>query len=87
MPYFTATFTLFKSQAMALAAVYSSKASLPTTEELRAEYNERVRRKGVGKAFPPLKEQDVDYVNGLLHWVNRDDILVGAAPIKRHTPN
>ncbi|KAI4742251.1 dimethylaniline monooxygenase [Aureobasidium sp. EXF-12298] len=47
VPYHVATFSLFEFQAMAVAAIYSGTAALPEEKEMRQEYEERVKRKGV----------------------------------------
>ena len=86
IPYYTANFTLFEFQAMAVAAVLSNQASLPPQEEMRKEYQERVRRKGVGRSFHSLKDQEVEYVNELLTWINQDRAKFGLVPIEGHTP-
>ena len=85
VPYFTATFTLFEFQAIALAAVLSGKAQLPSQEQMRSEYQERLRAKGLGKAFHSLKGQEVQYVNSLVDWLNRDGQKLGAEPVQGHT--
>ena len=85
VPYFTATFTLFEFQAMAVAAVLAGKASLPPMEAMRQEYVQRVRQKGVGKLFHSLKGEEVEYVNGLVEWLNRDGAAVGAEVVEGHT--
>lgn len=78
IPFYTATFSLFEFQAMAVAAVLSGKAFLPSAEVMRNEYEERVRMKGTSKLFHSLKEREVEYVNELVEWVNRDGEKVGA---------
>lgn len=85
IPFFTATFSLFEFQAIAVAAVLSGKAFLPSTEQMRQEYEERVRTKGTGKRFHSLKDHEVEYVNELVDWVNRDGRKVGAMPMEGHT--
>lgn len=85
IPFFTATFTLFEFQAMVVASFLSGKAFLPTEEEMRREYEQRVREKGTGKIFHSLKDREVEYVNELLDWVNRDGAMVGAEPLEGHT--
>lgn len=70
VPYFTATFTLFEFQGIVVAKVFSGQVDLPREEEMRSEYEERVRVKGVGKVFHSLKDREVEYVDGLLGWVN-----------------
>lgn len=85
IPFFTATFTLFEFQAMAVAAVLSGKASLPTAEEMRREYQDRLQSKGTGKMFHSLKDREVEYVNELVNWINKDGARVGAQPVEGHT--
>ena len=85
IPYFTATFTLFEFQAMAVAAVLTGKAFLPTAEEMRKEYQQRLQKKGTGKMFHSLKDGEVEYVNELLDWVNRDGAKLGAEFVEGHT--
>ena len=70
MPYYTATFSLFEFQAIALAAAWSGKATLPGEGEMRAEYEERLKKKGSGKGFHSLRGEEVAYVNGLMEWIN-----------------
>jgi hypothetical protein len=72
VPFFTATFTLFEFQAMVVAKVLSGEAKLPNKEAMQLEYNERVRSKGYGKAFHSLRDQEAEYVDELLAWVNHD---------------
>lgn len=55
VPYHVATFSLFDHQAMALAAVFSGKASLPSETEMRSEYQARLETKGAGREFHSLK--------------------------------
>ena len=85
IPFFTATFSLFEFQAIAVAAVLSGKAFLPTAEEMVKEYQQRVKEKGTGKLFHSLKDREDEYVDELVGWVNRDGERVGAAPVEGHT--
>ena len=85
VPYYTATFTLFEFQAMALAAVFAGRAKLPSFEDMRREYRNRLSNKGYGRNFHSLRDQEVEYVNTLLDWVNKDGALIGADPIEGHT--
>lgn len=85
IPFFTATFSLFEFQAMAVAAVLSGKATLPTAEEMRREYQDRLQKKGTGKVFHSLKDREVEYVNELVDWINKDGARVGAQPVEGHT--
>ena len=70
VPYYTATFSLFEFQAIALAAAWSGKARLPSEEVMRKEYAERLRRNGSGKGFHSLRGKEVAYVDGLMEWIN-----------------
>ena len=85
IPFFTATFTLFEFQAMAVASVLTGNALLPGTDEMRREYQRKLQEKGNGKMFHSLKDREVEYVNELLNWVNRDGARVGAPPLEGHT--
>lgn len=85
VPYFTATFTLFEFQAMVVAKVFSGQVKLPNEEEMRTEYQRRVQAKGYGKAFHSLKEKEVEYVDELLEWVNRDLERLGRGRLEGHT--
>ena len=57
---------------MAVAAVFGGTVSLPSTEAMRKEYQDRVRRKGAGRTFHSLKDsgQELAYVAELLAMVN-----------------
>ncbi|KAF2474659.1 dimethylaniline monooxygenase [Lindgomyces ingoldianus] len=85
VPFFTATFTLFEFQAMVVAKVLSGQVSLPFEKEMRAEYQQRVKEKGYGKAFHSLRDKEVEYVNELLAWVNRDLRASGVKELSGHT--
>ena len=86
VPYYTATFTMFEFQAIAMAAVYSGRADLPSLQQMRQEYQARLQKKGPGKNFHNLRGEEVAYVKDLVDWVNRDGKLRGLAPIEGHTP-
>lgn len=57
---------------IALAAVYSGEIPLPHGEEMRREYQDRLRRKGAGRTFHSLKAdgQEIAYVTELADMVN-----------------
>jgi hypothetical protein len=71
VPYHVATFSCFEFQAMALAAVFSGRVSLPRKDLMRGEYNDRLRRKGAGRTFHSLKGRgdEIAYVNELVDMV------------------
>ncbi|KAK5046933.1 hypothetical protein LTR84_007287 [Exophiala bonariae] len=75
IPFYTATFSLFEFQAIAIAAAFSGQAEIPPTEDMRTEYLGRINEKGYGKPFHTLIGQDVEYAKNLMAWVNkgRDD--------------
>jgi hypothetical protein len=85
VPFLTATFTLFEFQAMAAAKVLSGQAMLPSTRDMRVEYEYRVRSKGYGKAFHSLHNGEVEYVDELMAWVNCDLERAGRKTLGRHT--
>ena len=86
VPYYTATFTMFEFQAIAMAAVYSGQADLPSLQQMRQEYQARLEKKGPGKNFHNLRGEEVVYVKDLVDWVNEDGKLRGLEPIEGHTP-
>ncbi|KAF2431629.1 dimethylaniline monooxygenase [Tothia fuscella] len=85
IPYFTANFSLFEFQAIAVAAVLSGAAILPAEEVMRKEYAEKVALKGVGRSFHSLRGEEVQYVNELLEWINTDPTRSPAEKIEGHT--
>jgi len=85
VPYHVATFTLFEFQAIAVAAVFSERAWLPTREEMRGEYRERVERKGCGRSFNSLLGEEVRYVRELVGWLNGNAEVTGGEKVERHS--
>lgn len=85
VPYYTATFTLFEFQAMVLARVFAGKAQLPAEEDMKTEYRYRLMKKGTGKSFHSLRDEEVEYVDDLLAWVNNDGKLLGEPCLEGHT--
>lgn len=83
VPFHCATFSLFEFQAIALAAVYAGRALLPTEDAMRAEYNNKLRRKGTGRRFHSLLTEEVDYVRDLVEWINSDN--PGGEVLEGHT--
>lgn len=78
VPFYTATFSLFEFQAIAVAAYLSGQSTLPSEEAMRAEYATKVLDKGYGKPFHTLWGKDVEYAADLMAWVNE-----GRAPSER----
>lgn len=85
VPFYTATFSLFEFQARAVAAVFAGRAFLPRERQMREAYRRRSERKGFGRRFHSLKEEEVEYVRELVAWLNRDAVEVGAAAVEGHT--
>lgn len=85
IPFYTATFSLFEFQAIAVAAFLSETARLPPTAVLREEYETRIKEKGYGRAFHSLKDQEEPYVKKLMEWVNSGRAAHGLPPIEGHT--
>lgn len=63
--------------------MYAGRARLPTEDAMRAEYNNKLRRKGTGRRFHSLLTEEVDYVKDLVEWVNSDN--PGGEVIEGHT--
>ena len=85
IPYYSATFTLFEFQAMAVAAVFAAHASLPAEADMRSEYERRVAAKGLGRSFHSVKDKEIEYVDDLLAWINEEGAKRGRPPINGHT--
>ncbi|KIY02351.1 uncharacterized protein Z520_02489 [Fonsecaea multimorphosa CBS 102226] len=88
-PYHIATFSLFEFQGQAVARVLSGKAELPSKQQMRDEYNERVRTSGLGRDFHSLKAlgAEEEYVKDLVQWVNKDAARLGIDDkMQGHTP-
>ncbi|EXJ83622.1 hypothetical protein A1O1_07245 [Capronia coronata CBS 617.96] len=78
-PYHIATFSLFDFQAQAVARVLAGKALLPSKEQMRAEYRDRVKSKGLGRDFHSLRAADEEqrYVAELVQWINESATELG----------
>ena len=78
-PYHIATFSLFEFQAMAVASVFAGLAKLPSTPQMQAEYEEKLRRKGVGRDFHSLRGvgEEQRFVAELVAWINADAERLG----------
>lgn len=85
IPFYTATFSLFEFQAIAVAAFLSGVAKLPSIDSLREEYTIRQKEKGYGRSFHSLKDQEQPYVKELLGWVNAKRTEKGLPSIEGHT--
>jgi len=85
VPFYTATFTLFEFQAMALAAVWTGRADLPARAIMQQQYTERAKVKGLGRNFHSLKGVEDVYVHDLMVWLNRDAQKYGAKVLQGHS--
>lgn len=85
VPFYTATFTLFEFQAIAVTALFSGTSQLPSVESMRDEYESRVRERGSGRNFHSLKGEEEAYVESLLAWVNTGRAFHGLPLIEGHT--
>ncbi|MCJ1358550.1 MAG: hypothetical protein MMC33_008550 [Icmadophila ericetorum] len=84
-PFGGATFTLFEFQAIAVSRVFSGRADLPSEPEMRTVYEEKRARKGYGRKFHSVMGEEIDYVNQLVEWVNRDGARFGAPEVDAHS--
>lgn len=86
-PYHTATFSLFEFQAIALARVFAATCRLPHERAMRAEYEAKKQRKGLGRDFHSLRAygEEEAYVIDLVEWVNRDANFYGTEPMRGHS--
>jgi hypothetical protein len=83
--FYTATFTLFEFQAIAVATLFSGISQLPSIESMREEYEDRVKEKGYGRSFHSLKGEEEAYVKSLMKWVNFGRSHHGLSMIEGHT--
>uniref|UniRef100_A0A093XC75 Thiol-specific monooxygenase n=1 Tax=Talaromyces marneffei PM1 TaxID=1077442 RepID=A0A093XC75_TALMA len=70
VPFYTATFTLFEFQAIAVTEIFAGIARLPSGSNMRDEYRAKIEQKGVGRNFHSLKGEEEGYVQELLDWIN-----------------
>lgn len=75
VPYHVSTFSLFDFQAQVVSRVFSGKAELPGTEEMRTEYTNRLKEKGLGRGFHSLHHagDEIAYVRELVALANNKD--------------
>lgn len=85
VPAYSATFTFFEFQAIAVDAVFSRRAKLPPTSQLRAEYQAKVEKKGFGRAFHSVRDEEVEYVKELVDWINSTAEAAGAKKVESHS--
>ncbi|KAI2817924.1 hypothetical protein CBS115989_5660 [Aspergillus niger] len=85
VPYYTATFTLFEFQAIAVANVFAGIAELPAESAMKDEYTRKIEEKGSGKRFHSLKDIEEFYVIDLLEWINGYRAKHGLSAIEAHS--
>lgn len=88
-PYHIATFSLFEFQAMVVARIFAGLAELPTAAQMRRDYEEKIRLKGVGRDFHSLRGfgEEQKFVAELVAWMNRDAQRLGHnEALLGHTP-
>lgn len=86
VPAYTATFSFFEFQSIAVSSVIAGHAFLPSTSEMRVEYLEKVEEKGYGRSFHSLiRGQDVPYVESLTNWLNRDAEITGGRKVEPYS--
>jgi hypothetical protein len=84
VPYHVATWSLYEYQALAIAAVWSGRSSLPSTDVMREEYNQRLEMKGAGRPFHSLRAPgaELEYCEELARMINgrstREETLMPA---------
>ncbi|KAL4783539.1 cytochrome P450 [Aspergillus varians] len=58
-----ASFSLFEFQSVAIAVVFSGQVKGPPVETMRRQYRERLAKKGAGKRFHSLRDDEIDLVS------------------------
>ncbi|KAI5370864.1 putative flavin monooxygenase, FAD/NAD(P)-binding domain superfamily [Septoria linicola] len=86
VPYHVATFSLFEFQAVALAQTLAGLVPLPSREAMRAEYDERLQRKGIGRNFHSLRAKgaEIAYVQELADYINGESATTGEPLMRAH---
>ncbi|ORX47740.1 FAD/NAD(P)-binding domain-containing protein [Hesseltinella vesiculosa] len=86
VPFHIATFSFFEYQSFAVARVYSGSADLPTEQNMRQEWQARLKQKGNGREFHALgAELEQWYINDILTWINNHGIPRGKKLLQGHT--
>ena len=89
IPSFVSSFTFFEYQAIAVTAVFSGKAFLPSDSEMRKEYQEDCKKKEPGRRFQSHFSLDIPlevyYVKDLVEWLNDDAKVTGGQQIEGHS--
>jgi len=66
-----ATFSFFDMQAVAIAAVFAGQVSLPSKQQMRDEYDQRLRDFAMSMTFHQLGlEREIKYIREIVQWVN-----------------
>lgn len=52
---------------------------------MRKEYEERVQRKGFGRGFHDLKNEETKYVKEVVEWINGHAEVTGAPKVEGHS--
>lgn len=85
VPAYSATFSFFEYQGIAVDAVFAQRAQLPSTSQLRAQYEARVAEKGFGRAFHSVRNEEIVYVKELVDWVNSTAEATGRKKVEPHS--
>lgn len=86
LPYYTFTFSVFDFQAITVAQVMSGMVELPSREQMREEYDAKVKEVGLGRAFHSVHNKEEGYVSDLLAWVNTSRTTRGLDPLSGFGP-
>jgi hypothetical protein len=86
IPFYVVTFNLYEFQAIAVAAVLSGRAWLPSQEEMRKEYHVKLEKNGHGRRFHALKDDaEVAYVREVVEWLNEHAETTGGGRVEGHS--
>ncbi|PGH19029.1 hypothetical protein AJ79_00063 [Helicocarpus griseus UAMH5409] len=81
VPFHCSAFSLFDFQGEVVSRVLSGQASLPSEEEMRAQYQRRKETRGLGRNFHSLLHDEIPYMEDILSWVNDDAKKTGIRPM------
>ncbi|KAK3356495.1 hypothetical protein B0T25DRAFT_474457 [Lasiosphaeria hispida] len=87
VPFHLSAFPTVDLQSQVVARVFSGQANLPALAEMRDEYQKKVQQKGLGRDFHCYlhKAGELEYVAGLIEWVNQEARARGRLEIKGHS--
>ncbi|KAH7111182.1 hypothetical protein EDB81DRAFT_671646 [Dactylonectria macrodidyma] len=84
VPQYITTFRIFDFQALAIAAVFGRKATLPTRVEMQAAFARRMATRSSPVTLNFLgSTKELSYIRSIADWINAPEILSAAKAIEK----